>query len=200
MQPLLLLLAAAIAATPPFARVCAGRGVASPTGEPVFARLAGLPMPGWLQAFGRQEMGTAFGGYYQRVALPGGATMAILRQDGLVAAYVVQADRCVGDMVGEPLELPSANDAIWTLKRSGFKATKRFMATRAGDYGVDAEAYERVAAGFVERYVFTTTETHARHLSLAAYFPLPLRGVMDALQPEVEAGVAGWLKDHVITR
>lgn len=193
--PLFLVLALG-ATTPPYGRVCAGRGVASPTGEPYFARLAGLPMPGWLKAMGAAELSNAFGGFYQRVPLPAGTTMAVLRQEGLAAAYMIQADRCVGELIGEPLDLSSVNDAMWTLKRGGFKAKKRFMATRAGDYAVDAEAYERTASGYVERYVFTTTDAGARHLSLSGYFPASVRGVMDALQPEFEAGVATYYRDH----
>jgi hypothetical protein len=185
------LLLAAVATTPPFAQVCAGRGVASPSGEPLFMRLAGLPLPGWLAAVDRPALANAYGGYRQREPLPNGATLLILREQGLAAAYVVQANRCTGDLVAEPLELPSANDAKYTLTRSGFKATKRFVATRTGDYALDAEAYERTANGYVERYVFAE-----RYLAVAAYFPAALRHQLDALEPEFEAGVAGYLKDH----
>jgi hypothetical protein len=197
MRPFLtLLFLAAAASGPPYAQVCAGRGVVAPSGEPIFMRLAGLPMPGWLKAFGTPEMGQAYGGFYQRVELGGGTTLAVLRDQGLLAAYAIKGERCLGDLVGEPLELPSANDAMYALKRGGFRSRKRFMATRAGDFAVDAEAFERVAGGYVERYVFTTTAAGARHLSLAGYFPAALRGAMDAFQPELEAGVATYFKDH----
>jgi hypothetical protein len=195
---------AAVAVTPPpFAHVCIGKGLASPSGEPLFARLAGLPLPGWLNAFGTDEMAVLWPDFHQRVQLPADTTMLMVRREPLAAIYLARGGRCIGDVVAEPLELPSVNDAMWVLKRGGFTRRTRFLATRAGDFALDAEVYEHTAAGYLERYIFCNAVAPEggvpgprRYLALAAYIPLSLRGTLDALAPELEAGVATFFKSY----
>lgn len=188
---------AAAGGTPPLLPWMGGHALGSPTGLPLFPRLAGLPMPGWLAAVGRSAMDPAYEGYHQRLDLPDGTHAVLLRSEGFLGLYLERGGRCIGDLVGEPIELTAPEDAEARLERAGFTHRARFVATRAGDFALDARVYERVSHGYLERYVFTlhppiaglSTEPHPI-LSIAGYFPSRLRGPVDALAPEVDAGVA----------
>lgn len=191
-----LLLAAAVPAlaVPPARAVASGTSLASVTGTRVFPRLVGEPMPGWLAATGSDEMASAYEGFHEEAALPGGLRLVTLRSQGLVGAYVVRGDRCVGELLFEPHAVELPETLADRLRRAGFRPRTGMLATRDRGYGVTASIYERRRGADLEQYMlFELPERvdgvlHPRTVVGAeAYYPAALGRV---LGPTIAAGSA----------
>lgn len=194
-----LLLAAAVPAlaapaTPPARAVASGTSLASVTGTRVFPRLVGEPMPGWLAATGSHEMASVYEGYHEEAPLPDGLRLVTLRSQGLVGAYVLRGDRCVGELLFEPHEVAMPETLADRLRRAGFRARSGLLATRDRGYGVTAAIYERPRGADLEQYMLFDLPERVDGVlrsrtvvGAEAYYPAALSR---ALGPLIAAGSA----------
>lgn len=138
----LLLLAAALPAaarrTAWLPEPASGRSLVTPSGERLFPSYLAMKLPGWLAEFGSSGMRIAYDGYDERRELPHGNTLLVLRGKGLLGAYVLRGDTCVGQLLYEPCELPHADATRALLRREGFRATRLALATADRSFGTEA--------------------------------------------------------------
>lgn len=206
-----LLICLALLAAPTHAWIVApGASLATPTGHPLFPSLAGRPVAGWLAAFGGTAMGAAWGGYHQRHPVAPGLDVAVVRAQGLLAAYLIRRDAagvetCLGHQLHEPRALPDALAAERGLRKAGFAVARGFLATPGGRFAVDAGTFERRAGGVVERYVLARLPAAApgeeprQRLVEAAAYPIAHEAALAAWAREGREGVAAFLAARAVT-
>lgn len=182
------------APTPVPLAVPLGTSLATVTGSRLFPRLVGEPMPGWLQAYGGTEMGSAYEGYHEAKTLPGGVRQVTLRTQGLMGVYLLQGDRCIGQLLFEPQIVEGADGLPPALRRAGFSARGGVLATADRGYGAHVTIHERRRVGLVEQYLLLDlpyredTVVHLRPVVGAEVcFPARLEG---ALAPVITQGKA----------
>lgn len=129
----------------------AGASLATATGVRLFPNHAGSTMPGWLDAYNTPAMRILYRGYCTREALGDGYQLVVLREQGLLGAYLFLADRCVGQVLGEPFALEAPERFKDTLRRSDPRPERRILTTRDRTYGLEALSYERRLGPMVER-------------------------------------------------
>jgi hypothetical protein len=174
--------------------VAGGTSLATTTGTRLFPRLVGEPMPGWLGAYGGDEMSTAYEGYHEEATLPGGSRLVLMRSQALVGAYVLQGDRCVGELLFEPMDVEMPETLATRLHRAGFHTRTGLLATRDRGYGVTATIYERRQGPSTEQYFLFDLPQRVDGVlrvrtvvGAEAYFPTRLAG---ALAPAIAKGTA----------
>lgn len=185
------------APTPVPLAVPVGASLATVTGSRLFPRLVGEPMPGWLQAYGGAEMGSAYEGYHEEKTLPGGVRQVTLRTQGLMGVYLLQGDRCIGQLLFEPQLVEGADGLPPALRRAGFSARVGVLASADRGYGAHVTIHERRRAGLVEQYLLLDlpyredTVVHLRPVVGAEVcFPARLEGAMAAVITQGKAALA----------
>lgn len=191
-----LLVATVLAALPPMVAP-AGRSLATLTGDRLFPIHAGERLPGWVESFDRPAMRIAYRGYSTQTPLPQGRTLVVLRHDGLVGAYVFAGDRCIGQVLGDPIALTDAAGFETHLRKVSRAPRPGFVTTSDRGYALDARFYTRRLGSHVEERVLidwpvaedgrATTRTV---LGLDALYPAELEGHMRPLVDEALSGLA----------
>lgn len=181
-----------------------GRSLATATGDRLFPLYAGEALPGWLDSFNGPAMRAGYRGMPSRQPLPGGRTLAVLRHEGLVGAYVFQGDRCIGQLLFEPFLLADPEPFVARLAGAG-RPRAGFFATSDRRYALDATTYERRLGALVERRVLVAlpmVEDGRRvsrpALALEAIVPADLLPALAPLLEEGQAGVAAFWREHEI--
>lgn len=174
-----------------------GKSYATPTGLRLFPNHAGSAMPGWLEAYDRPAMRIMYRGYCTKETLPGGYQLVVLREQGLLGAYLFLKDRCVGQVVAEPyvLQDPAAFQAV--LKRSGARGQRRVLTSADRTFGLEAQQFDRRLGPMVERRVLVTfpdtvdgVGVNRLGLGLDAVYPSVCAPRMEELVLEAEQGLA----------
>lgn len=175
----------------------AGKSLATPTGVRLFPNQAGSAMPGWLEAYDTPAMRIMYRGYCTKEQLPGGYQLVVLREQGLVGAYLFLKDRCVGQVIGEPYVVkdPEAFKAI--LRRAGAHAHRRILTTPDRNYGLEATQYTRRLGPMAENRWLVSLPDHddglaiqRQSLGIDAIYPAQLAPRMEDLAREAGEGLA----------
>lgn len=175
----------------------AGRSLATPTGLRLFPNHAGSAMPGWLEVFDRPAMRMLYRGYSTKEALPGGHHLVVLREQGLLGAYLFRKDQCIGQVLGEPFVLEDPDAFQNTLDRSRARTERRILANKDRTFALEATQYERRLGPMVERRVLVVlpdredgAPVNRLALGLDVIYPATWASRMEPLALEASQGLA----------
>lgn len=110
---------------------------------PRFASWVGRSMPGFWRAWGTEAHRSAFPGHWEALEWRPGRRWALMRAEGVGAAYLVDAtDRVLGERIFEPIQLASPRKAVAAWLRQGLRGGPQLWASPSGHLSADALVYE----------------------------------------------------------